>query len=211
MPSILFHPFKINISDIPLPENFTFPFYYEPHKLSILAAAELQQYLAAQTDFQHNFGLDAAKEGLVIGKMFGVLVVQNHERELGHLWAFSGKLAERNQLPHFVPTVFDMLTHDSFFKKEETNINRYNSEIEKLTQSPAYLTSIENLKKILQQAEKEIIEQKLKIKEDKKIRTEKRKLSSDEIELELLNKESQEEGILLKKMTHYWQYKIDAA
>jgi tRNA pseudouridine32 synthase/23S rRNA pseudouridine746 synthase len=211
MPSTLFHPFKANISDISLPEKFTFPFYYEPHPLSILAAVELQQYLATQTGFQHNFGLSAAQEGLAIGKMFGVLVVQNHKGELGHLWAFSGKLAEQNQLPHFVPTVFDMLSQDSFFKKEEININRYNSEIEKLMQLPAYLASIDDLQKTLQQAEKEIIKQKLKIKAGKKIRADKRKLSNNETELEALNKESQEEGILLKKMTQYWRYKIDAA
>ena len=40
-----FQEFKTNISSISLPEKFTFPFYYEPHELSILAAKDLQNYL----------------------------------------------------------------------------------------------------------------------------------------------------------------------
>ena len=94
-----FQPFKTNISGITLPEKFTFPFYYEPHELSRIATTELQSYLEKQTDFEHNFGLQENQEGLVIGKMFGVLVCQNQEGELGYLWAFSGKLAGVNHLP----------------------------------------------------------------------------------------------------------------
>ena len=69
MKKTIFQPFKTNISGIALPEKFTFPFYYEPHELSIIAANELQSYLEMQTDFEHNFGLDENQEGLVIGKM----------------------------------------------------------------------------------------------------------------------------------------------
>ncbi len=93
MSKSLFQSFKTNISGISLPEKFTFPFYYEPHELSIIAANELQGYLEKQTDFEHNFGLNEHQEGLVIGKMFGVLVCQNLDGEIGYLWAFSGKLA----------------------------------------------------------------------------------------------------------------------
>ena len=114
----LFQVFTTDISGISLPDKFTFPFYYEPHPLSIIAAKALQNYLETQNDFQHNFGLNKNQEGLVIGKMFGVLVVQNQKNELGFLWAFSGKLAESNQHPLFVPTVFDMLEENSYFKKE---------------------------------------------------------------------------------------------
>lgn len=119
MSKSLFKTFQQNISGIPLPEKFTFPFYYEPHELSVIAAKELQNYLETQSDFEHNFGLDAEQEGLVIGKMFGVLVAQNTDGELGYLWAFSGKLAESNHHTLFVPTVFDMLEENSFFKKKK--------------------------------------------------------------------------------------------
>ena len=63
-----FQAFKTDISSISLPEKFTFPFYYEPHELSILATKDLQHYLETQTNFIHNFGLQEAQEGLVIGK-----------------------------------------------------------------------------------------------------------------------------------------------
>lgn len=209
MPS-LFQNFHKDISGIPLPEKFTFPFYYNPHELSVIAANELQNYLERQSDFVHNFGLNAEQDGLVIGKMFGVLVVQNNDGQLGYLWAFSGKLAESNQHPLFVPTVFDMLEENSFFKKEETILNQYNKKIEKLENDVDYLASIQHLEQTKSQAEKEIQEQKLKIKLGKKLRVEKRKSVSQEA-LEQLNKESQEEGILLKKMTQYWNYHIQTA
>jgi len=206
----LFHQFQTNVSGIALPEKFTFPFYYEPHELSIIAAKELQYYLETQTDFKHNFGLEINQDGLVIGKMFGVLVVQNTQGELGYLRAFSGKLAESNHHHLFVPTVFDMLEENSFFKKEETILNQYNQKIEKLENDVDYIASIQHLEETKKQGEQEIQAQKEKIKLGKKQRAEKRK-SLHATDWEQLNKESQEEGILLKKMTQYWNYHIIAA
>jgi tRNA pseudouridine32 synthase/23S rRNA pseudouridine746 synthase len=210
MIDLCFHSFQTNISTIPLPEKFTFPFYYEPHKLSIIAANELQNYLETQTDFEHNFGLDEKQKGLEIGKMFGVLVVQNQNGELGHLWAFSGKLAESNHHPKFVPTVYDMLDDNGYFKKEEVILNQYNAEIEALEQNHHYLSAIQHLEQTKLQAEKEISTQKEKIKLGKKLRAEKRKTATPS-EIEQFNKESQDEGILLKKMTQYWNYKLEDA
>ena len=206
----LFQFFQQDISGITLPEKFTFPFYYEPHELSKIAAKALQDYLETQTDFEHNFGLNAEQDGLAIGKMFGVLVVQNSDGQLGYLWAFSGKLAERNHHPFFVPTVFDMLEENSFFKQEEVILNNYNKKIELLENDESYLKAIQVLNDIKIQAEKEIQEQKEKIKIGKKHRAEIRK-NSPEADTEQLNKESQEEGILLKKMTLYWNHHIAAA
>lgn len=202
--------FQQDISGITLPEKFTFPFYYEPHDLSKIAAKALQDYLETQTDFEHNFGLDDTQNGLAIGKMFGVLVVQNTEGRLGYLWAFSGKLAERNQHPFFVPTVFDMLEEKSFFKQEEVILNNYNKKIELLENDYAYLKSIQVLSATKIQAEKEIQAQKETIKIGKKRRAALRQ-NNPEADVEQLNKESQEEGILLKKMTLYWNHHITAA
>ena len=137
---LLFQPFLKDISSIVIPEKFTFPFYYEAHELSIIAAKELQHYLEHQKDFTHNFGLDSSQDGLVIGKMFGVLVVQNQNQELGYLWAFSGKLANTNHHPLFVPTVFDMLEEDSFFKQEEAVLNQYNQQINSIETDTVYLS-----------------------------------------------------------------------
>jgi tRNA pseudouridine32 synthase / 23S rRNA pseudouridine746 synthase len=203
----LLHTFHQDISQIPLPEKFTFPFFYEPHELSKIAAKELQNYLETQTDWEHNFGLDESQSGMIIGKMFGVLVVQNQHNQLGYLVAFSGKLAESNHLPYFVPTVFDMLEEEGFFKKEEQILNQYNQEIDVLEQSEVYLNAVKNLQEVKSQAETEITNQKKTIKIGKINRGSQRKSASQE-ELENLNLISQTEGILLKKMTQYWNYKI---
>ncbi|WP_445455042.1 pseudouridine synthase [Flavobacterium sp. HNIBRBA15423] len=213
-----FQPFNTDISSIPLPEKFTFPFYYEPHELSILASKELQDYLENQTDFEHNFGLQENQEGLVIGKMFGVLVCQNKKEELGYLWAFSGKLAENNHHDNFVPPVFDMLQHDGFFKKEEEVLNSINREIEELKKASDYLLAKENWVTTQKKAKEDIQNQKdriktLKITRDKKRNEIPANLTATEIEqFELeLAEESKKESILLKKMTKYWNYQIENA
>lgn len=126
------------INDIALPERFTFPFYYEPHPLTKIAATELQHYLETQTHLDHNFGLSADTEGLAIGKMFGVLVVQDAEGKLGYLSAFSGKLAGSNDHPQFVPPVFDMLAENSFFLKEIEIINVINARIKDIESNNDY-------------------------------------------------------------------------
>jgi len=214
---INFQPFKTNISGISLPEKFTFPFYYEPHELSTIASTELQAYLETQTDFEHNFGLKEYQEGLVIGKMFGVLVCQNQDGELGYLWAFSGKLAGVNHLPYFVPTIFDMLHEDGFFRKEEEVLNAINRQIEILENSDELYNKKNQLDVTKIEALTDIQNQKDKIKRLKLERDEKRisftYLSSSEIEqLEFeLSEESKKESILLKKMTKYWNFQIEKA
>ena len=212
MQNQFFQPFSTDISGISLPEKFTFPFYYQPHPLSEMAATALQNYLESQTNFDHNFGLDATQNGLVIGKMFGVLVCQNEKGELGYLWAFSGKLANENHHDYFVPTVFDMLVDNSFFRKEEALLNAYNRKIENLEISEDYLNELENFKKTKIQAETELQNQKIRIKEQKILRDERRiQIEATLNEEELLEfniqlaEESKKESILLKKMTKYWK------
>ena len=164
----LFQTFKVDISGISSPEKFTFPFYYEPHQLSKIAASELQLYLETQTDFEHNFGLVEEQKGLVIGKMFGVLVCQNSKGELGYLWAFSGKLAESNHLSFFVPPVFDLMKVDGFFKKEEAVLNQLNQEIERLEKDENYLALVKKYEALKYQSIAEIELQKKLIKKNKK-------------------------------------------
>ncbi|MEZ9232331.1 pseudouridine synthase [Vibrio amylolyticus] len=139
--------FSSSTKGIEQPTKFTFPFYYQPHALSELAAKELQQLLLSQDDWQHDFGLensDTAEERKGTGKMFGILVVRNNQGTLGYLSAFSGKIADQNLLPGFVPPVFDMLTSDSFFRSDLSKITQVsdalkhqqsNPEIHKLKQS----------------------------------------------------------------------------
>ena len=207
-----FHAFSESIASLQIPTQFTFPFYYEPHPLAIEAAREVQQYLENQTDFEHNFGLAPLQKGLVIGKMFGVLVVENKQKELRFLAAFSGKLAESNHHDYFVPPVFDLLDNDGFFKPEEEILNQINRKIEDLEQNEDYLVLKKGYAEMLQSAQTDINRQKEVIQQKKKLRDEIRQNQKLEPSKETkLNEESKNENILLKKMTQFWQHKKNDA
>lgn len=123
-----FSPFS---SSVEAPEQFSFLKDNIPHPLCLIAAKQLQAYLNNQKDWEHNFGLGQGQEGSIIGKMFGVLVVQNSRNELGYLSAFSGKLAGGNHHSKFVPPVFDSLHQDSFLNNGMAELSRMNEEIKK--------------------------------------------------------------------------------
>ena len=158
------------VNNIAPPERFTFPFYYEPHPLTKIAAGELQDYLEKQTDLQHNFGLTNDSEDMVIGKMFGVLVVADGEGKIGYLSAFSGKLAGTNDHPKFVPPVFDMLTEDSFFLKEQDVIDAINRQIEEAQIDEEYLRLKQDLEELTEQSSEDISVLRGQLKDNKHIR-----------------------------------------
>ncbi|SEQ53240.1 tRNA pseudouridine32 synthase / 23S rRNA pseudouridine746 synthase [Hyunsoonleella jejuensis] len=212
-----FHKFTFE-ADIVLPKQFTFPFYYEPHELSVLAAEDLQRYLESQTDFKHNFGLHPDTEGLVIGKMFGVMVVQQYNGDLGYLAAFSGKLAESNYHKGFVPTVYNTLDETGFYKKGEAELNRLNAEIETLENASELKQARLTLDEFQKLYNKELAAFKADIKTKKKTRNLKREsakttLSSEafEVLLEGLKSESIYYHFRLKDLKKDWEAKIEAA
>lgn len=203
---------EASIKHIALPERFTFPFYYEPHPLAKLAAAELQQYLETQTSLDHNFGLVPGKAGLVIGKMFGVLVVQDVEGRLGYLSAFSGKLADSNHHPKFVPPVFDMLEEGSFFLKGEEIINILNARIKEITESESYRQLKDGLERLSAQSVQEINALKIQLKANKDHRKQLREILRKNLHLEAyeleevnLIKQSLYDKRLLKTLTSQWE------
>lgn len=207
--------FQQDVNGINLPEKFTFPFYYEPHELSKFAAHELQDYLENHQQWEHNFGLDETQDGLVIGKMFGVLVVQHPSGELGYLAAFSGKLANSNHHPYFVPPVFDILTEDGFFRKGELEVNALNDALEKALVDPNYLALKEALKALEIEAQTHITAQKEQIKVLKSQRDERRKVGESSLDenafqalLATLAQESVKEKFLLKDMTKHFEYRL---
>lgn len=131
-PDQFFTAFEEPIPDFALPLRFIAPFDYEPHPLSLLAAEKLQAYLLNQKDWEHNFGLVPNGAGEVIGKMFGVLVVQTEQNGLGYLSAFSGKLADSNHHAKFVPPIFDGLAYGGFLNAGMKELTRMNQEIKNL-------------------------------------------------------------------------------
>lgn len=192
-----FKTFHRDVENIPLPDRFTFPFYYEPHPLSVIAAEELQDFLEEQ-NLGHNFGMQEGQDGLVIGKMFGVLVVQNQSGTLGYLAAFSGKLAGSNHHPGFVPPVFDILEQNSFFLQEEEQLNVINRRIEELEADSDYLQLLEKY-----QSESETLRQEIddfrafmidRKRMRKKRREESREMLSD-LEFEQLLEELKQESL----------------
>ncbi|ESU26520.1 23S RNA-specific pseudouridylate synthase [Flavobacterium limnosediminis JC2902] len=211
-----FIPFEGTIDSYTLPERFTFPFYYEPHPLSVLAAKELQEYLQNQTDWEHNFGLDESQEGLVIGKMFGVMVVRNQQNEIGYLAAFSGKLADKNVHPMFVPPIFDMLEEDSFFIKGIKELTQINTRIETLESNSEFIALTNELQTETAVAERKLEEQKIKMSEAKKARKLLRKKAEVEItdadSLEVymndLVRESLKDKFLLRELTEYLEDRL---
>lgn len=215
--STFFIHFKGDVTLYELPERFTFPFYYEPHPLAVLATEELQQHLENQTEWEHNFGLNETQKGLIIGKMFGVLVVKNTKGELGFLAAFSGKLAGENHHNYFVPPVFDMLTEEGFFKKEEAVLNQINAEIEALENNPEFLSLEVHLKTETAKFDAELDDYKKRIKVSKKERKTQREkavaegISASELEilLEDLRKESLKQAYFLKDFIRQWELKLE--
>ena len=207
-----FHNFSKDISGIILPKKFTFPFYYEPHPLAKIAAQEIQNHLENLKNLDHNFGLDNSKDGLVIGKMFGVLVVQKGNGELGYLAAFSGKLGNENHHVGFVPPVYDILDKNGFFLEEEKELNELTFQIEKLENSDEFIKTKDELDQLIIQFSNEIQNIKKEIKENKKLRDLKRKTiidngNDDKDLLDQLNKQSIQESYFLKDRTNYWKSK----
>ena len=128
-----FNCFESSIAGIAIPDNFALMQNRNVNPLCVLAAQELQQYLINQKEWQHNFGLTENVDGMVIGKMFGVLVVKDQNNEIGYLAAFSGKLAGGNQHTKFVPPVFDTLAEDGFLNKGMEELTKINKAIKNIT------------------------------------------------------------------------------
>ena len=196
----MLHRFTTSITDIPLPERFTYPFCYTPHPLCILAAKEVQSYLTRQT---------AWKDELRQGKMFGVLIVQTEHGETGYLAAFSGILAGKNLHPFFVPPVYNLLQPQGFFKIEEENISSINRNIRQLENDKAYAALSAELARTIQSAENILATAKAQLKEAKTAREQCRKekeLNAQE-EAELI-RESQFQKAEYKRLERSWKARI---
>lgn len=196
----MLHRFTTSISNIPLPERFTYPFCYTPHPLCVMAAEEVQNYLSKQSGWQ---------EELSQGKMFGVLIVQTEDGSIGYLTAFSGILAGKNIHPYFVPPVYDLLQPQGFFKIEEENISAINRRIHRLEEDKKYIDLLSDLTQTTQSAQDALSIAKTQLKEAKDKRELLRKtgqLNAKE-EAELI-RESQFQKAEYKRLERSWKDKI---
>lgn len=196
----MLHRFTTSISDIPLPERFTYPFCYTPHPLCVMAAEEVQHYLSKQSDWQ---------EELSQGKMFGVLIVQTEDGSIGYLTAFSGILAGKNIHPYFVPPVYDLLQPQGFFKIEEENISAINRRIHRLEEDKKYIDLRSNLTQTTQSAQDALSIAKTQLKEAKEKRELLRKTGQLDAKEEAdLIRESQFQKAEYKRLERSWKDKI---
>lgn len=206
----LFTRFNVDIQGYPLPERFTFPFYYQPHPLCELAAQQLKAYLVHQQDWLHDFGLEG-RQG--IGKMFGVLLVSSPTGEIGFFSAFSGKVAESNLLPGFVPPVFDMLAEQSFFHAELDAITQLSIEIESKHNNPDIKRLNQELNKLKTDYEEQETAQRnamIVSRAERKAQRKNSQLNGEDYHklLDTLAQQSVAEKNTLKYLKLEWEHKI---
>ena len=176
------HYLNIDSDGIEIPSEFTFPFHYTPHPLTVKAAHEVQNYIASRTDWT---------EELSAGKMFGVLIVQTPDEKVGYLAAFSGNLAGSNLHQFFVPPVYDLLQPDGFFRIEEANISAINKQIKELEGSQQLKDMRSRLAACQAQASQTLADAKQQMKEAKLAREQRRAEGISEEEQKNLIRESQ--------------------
>jgi tRNA pseudouridine32 synthase/23S rRNA pseudouridine746 synthase len=208
-----FLPLNLDDEFSDLPQKLDYPFYYVPKPIAVEAAKQLQARLEKE-NFNHNFGIGQMERGNAIGKMFGVLVVQNSFGEIGYLAAFSGKLGDKNHHDGFVPPVFDILEEHGFFKKEERELNELNREIESIENSTEFIDAIQFFEKTKIESEDKINHFKSFLKAEKQKRDHIRLKNKDnlpQLEFEKIIEELRNESItqqlefkkLKRKITQY--------
>jgi len=144
-----------------------------------------------------------------MGKMFGVLVVENEQRQVGFIAAFSGILASSNNHPYFVPPVYDLLNPDGFFKPEEEAISNINRQIKHLENHPQYLLALNNLRQLSEECKHSLTQERLKLKQAKTLRDERRQKGNLSVEEEAaLIKESQFQKAEFKRIEKAWNQRM---
>lgn len=141
----LLHQLPAEAKNITPPQQFTFPFCYEPHPLCQLAAKEVMSYCYSSEEM-------FPREG----KMFGVLVVDtsghlhlNEESNadgLCYLAAFSGIYNGSYHHDGFVPTIYDLQNPDGYFYEEEHRIDAITQQI-KNTSDEAEISQLKVLRR----------------------------------------------------------------
>lgn len=131
--------FSESIDLLEKPIHFPSPFNQPPHHLSKLASAQLISYLENEQLWKDIPLFTDLKAHKRIGKMFGVLVVEDKQGDVGFLAAFSGKLLGENQYALFVSPVFDMLEENGFYRKEEHLLLDLSRRISILEKSPDFI------------------------------------------------------------------------
>lgn len=197
--AVTLHPFPTYAEKIPIPEQFTYPFCYEPHPLCISAANEVRRHLAQHPEWH---------EELQRGKMFGVLIVAPHQTP-HFLAAFSGTLDGRTRHPYFVPPVFDLMSPGCYFQMEETAISDINHQISSL--SPLLEELKEKSAHLRRAMEEELAACRERMRQGKAERdAQRRKLSTEDLARQepQLIRQSQHQKAEYHRLKQVWQERI---
>lgn len=200
-------PYSRSIKDYSLPKRFTFPFCYEPHSLCLLASQELQEKLVSEQQFQ--------KEFMINGKMFGVLIVESLQGEIGYLAAFSGKLSVSEGINkgdiEFVPSIVDLEDETDYFHAQSLIINRLNGELDKLQLNPKIEEYQQSINVMLIEQEEQLEQHRIQMSLNRKIRKEQRSQAKNELiddelaqRLKELAKESIKDKNKLRDLKQHW-------
>jgi tRNA pseudouridine32 synthase/23S rRNA pseudouridine746 synthase len=191
----MLHHFFHSIEGIELPAQFTYPFHYTPHPLSVIAAGEVQDYLTSHYDFSP----ETHK-----GKMFGVLVVRTPDGSLGYLAAFSGLLDGAAVHPYFVPPVYDLTRPDGYFRIEESHISDINLRVAAIKDSDAYRTAKCRAESVRREAAEAIEAARRTMRQAKEERDRRRHQSLTDDEREAMVRESQYLKAETKRVERHW-------
>lgn len=194
-----FHCFDESTENISLPRKFTCPFHYTPHPLCVKAVRQLQDYLTKEIQWE---------EELKQGKMFGVLVVQTDQKELGFVAAFSGNLGGSSQHDYFVPPIYNLSQPQGFFKTEEREISEINAQIVSLENDDVYVKCKEKLAQETADMQQFLAQTKIRMAEEKAKRDVLRSLYPDEATLFAMIRESQHQKANFKRDKEEWNIRI---
>ena len=157
---MIFHPLKNSPEQ--LRTVFNNPFYYQPDSLCIKAQKLVVAYV-------EHFFKDFLPE-ISSGKMFGVLIVENQQKKIGFLAAFSGQISGKDNYDFFVPPVYDYLNDDLGYTFGRLQISEVNLSITQLECSSEYLKLKELVSQTQKQQSQEIESYRLFMKQEKQKR-----------------------------------------
>ncbi len=203
----LFH--ELNTAEKKLPAVFNYPYYHKPNSISLNAAEQVKNELLLGK-VKHSFKRT--------GKMFGVLIVKNKQGVVGFLKAFSGKLDNDFWPSGYVPPVYNVHQKDSFFKKEEKELDQMTKKINNLEKESLFLNTKAKVVALNEELSFFLLREKTRIKSKKKERKRKREQSKSELSIagyekmnRALNEQSKHEQMLFKKQKKELQNKLTRA
>jgi tRNA pseudouridine32 synthase/23S rRNA pseudouridine746 synthase len=132
---------------VSLPNQLNDPFDTQIPEIAQIAATEFKEFIKNNQDnWLHDFGIPNTTDGGGKGKMFGVLVIERKNKELGYLGTFSGKIEDEPHPTVFVPSLFDVSTDDYFITKGMISLTDLGNQIKSLESNNEFPREINQLK-----------------------------------------------------------------